>query len=433
MSKRRRVIETLKSLLIVVLTCTAFWLVVDSQLLGHLSDSPRSWEERGDSEDRAQNVSGQVTLPMRVAVINQGGCCGVQYNAAEVSQLFEQMLPVFSEALSGAGQPQPCTQAQWRQRLVDGPGLWLDLQGQVPLGVLTKWVTGAENPALLAHTSHLLLCVDEEQKVQLYYQDASDRQYYVCAIDVVSAGYLRNTLEQVTANGATFAGQDPSLEALQPQMLISAQIPQPGEYSSDNPLTVGEEQERLDTLLERLSFPVEITTVYDTPEGRRARAGNDTLTISGDGVVSYESTWEEGRYPVDNSEEDTPEYCAVDGARRLVCGLLEPWSGSAGLYLDQVEQVSEDSWRVEFRYELDNIPVLVGSRGYAASVLVERGYITQYEMQLRTFIPLNSQATLVLPLRQAAAIMADQNGESGQLQLCYQNKGDSFRAGWIVE
>lgn len=433
MSKRKRVTETLKNLLIAVLTCTALWLVVDSQLLGHLSDTPEAWEERGDSEDRTQSVSGQLKLPLRMAVINQDGCCGVQYNAEEVSALFEQMLPVFGEALSGAGQPQPCTQARWLQSLFDGPGLWLDLQGQVPLGVLTKWVAGMENPALTARTTHLLLCVDGEQQVQLYYQDAADGQYYVCAIDTVSVGYLRNTLEQVTANGASFAGQDPGLDALQPQMLISAQTPQPGEYSSVNPLTAGDSQERLDALLEQLSFPVEITTVYDTPEGKRARAGNDTLTISADGVVSYESTREEGRYPVDNYGEDSPEYCAVDGARQLVCSLLEPWSGAAGLYLNEVEQLSEDSWRVEFRYELDNIPALVGGSGYAASVLVEQGYITQYEMQLRTFTPVDSPATLVLSLRQAAAIMAGLDRENGHLQLCYQDKGGVFRAGWIVE
>lgn len=433
MSKRKRVIETLKSLLIVALTGTALWLVVDSQLFGHLPASTEYWEERGDSADRTQSVSGQVTLPLRMAVVHDSGCHGVQYNSAEVAALFEQVLPVFGEALSGAGQPQPCTREQWQQSLFEGPGLWLDLQGQMPLGVLTQWVAGVDNPALTACTTHLLLCVDGEQTVQLYYQDTGDGQYYVCAVDLVSPGYLRNTLEQIVPNGAWFAGQDTELAALQPQMLVSAQRPVPGEYSAVDPLSTGDEQERLDTLLERLSFPVEITTVYDTPEGRRARAGNDTLTISGDGVVSYESTWEEGRYPVENRGEEDPEYSAVDGARRLVCGLLEPWSGSAGLYLSQVERISEDSWRVEFRYELDNIPALVGRRGYAASVLVEQGYITQYEMQLRTFAPVSATVTPILPLGQAAAIMAGLEGEEGELRLCYQDNGDTLRAGWVVE
>lgn len=437
MSKRKRIAEAIKNLLIVLLTCTALWLVVDSQLFGHLPGRTEPRDEYGDGDgddiNYTETVSGQLTLPLQMAVINQSGCYGVQYNSREVSDLFEQVLPVLGEALSGAEQVLPCTRAQWQQKLTEGPAFWLDLQGKVPLNVLTNWVSGTENSRLTADTTHLLLGVDGKQSVQLYYQDAADGQFYMCVVDMVDANDLRNSLEQVAPNGASFAVQDPELAAIQPQMLILPQTPQPGEYSSSNPLTAGDEQERLDALLEQLSFPVEITTVYDTPEGKRARAGNDTLTISGTGVVSYESTREEGRYPVDNNGEDSPEYCAVDGARQLVCGLLEPWSGSAGLYLNKVEQLSENSWRVEFRYELDNIPALVGSNGYAASVLVDQGYITQYEMQLRTFTPINNQTTLVLSLRQAAAIAASMDEENGVLQLCYQDNGDVYRAGWVVE
>ena len=432
MNKKKRVVEALKNLVIVVLSVSALVLVADSRLMGHLSGAEIRHEEHVESDPHVDTIRGQVTLPLGLAVVNREGCYGVQYSKAQVSALFEQMSPMLAEALSGAGQPRPGTREQWQQLLTTGPGLWLDLQGQVPLSVLAKWMTGEENAALSACVEHLLLCVNEERQVCLYYQDTADGRFYVCDVALVSASYLTNALEQVADNGARFAVQVPGLEALQPEMLISAQTPRPGEYVWTEPLHT-DGQERMNILLEQLSFPVEITTVYDTPEGKRARSGNDTLTISGRGEVSYESTREEGRYPVDLGEGDNAEFGAVDAARSLVCSVLEQWSGAGGLYLSKVERPEEDCWRVEFRYELDGVPALVGSKGYAASVLVEQGYITQYELQLRTFAPLASQTTPVLPLRQAAAVMAGRKEKEGQLRLCYQESGDTLRAGWVVE
>ena len=433
MSKKRRVIETLKTVLIVLLTGTALWLVVDSQLFGHLPGADTDRTEHTESVSTGESVSGRVTLPLAMAVVDREGCCGVQYDRTEVSALFDALRPLFGEALSGAGQPRSCTREEWLQSLSDGTGLWMDLGGSVPMSVLVRWVAGMENPALTAYTTHLLLYVDGDQAVRLYYQDAGDGQFYVSEVELVNPALLRSTLEEIPANGAAFAGQQPDYAVLQPQMLLAAQLPEPAEYTAVNPLSAPDEQERLETLLERLSFPVEITTVYDTPEGRRARAGNDTLTISQKGLVSYESTWEEGRYPVETAGEAGPEFGAVDGARRLVCGLLEPWCGAAGLYVSRVEPLSEDSWRVEFRYELDCIPTLVGSEGYAASVLVEQGYITQYDMQLRTFTPAGTQPTPVLAIKQAAAIVAQLDDAKGRFGLCYQDNGGVFRAGWVVE
>ena len=178
-------------------------------------------------------------------------------------------------------------------------------------------------------------------------------------------------------------------------------------------------------MLERLSFPVGITTVYDTPEGRRARSGNDTLTISNDGTVVYDG--QEGRYPVDKDEHQL--IGAVDGAWELVRGVLEPWCGQARLYLSGVESLGQDRWRVSFGYVLDNVPVYVGEGGYAARVLVENGTMRQMELRLRSYAPMDS-TTMLLPVRQAAAILA-QNGQQGKsLGLYYRETGGALRAGW---
>ena len=112
-------------------------------------------------------------------------------------------------------------------------------------------------------------------------------------------------------------------------------------------------------------------------------------------------------------------------------GVLDLWRGDARVYLDRAEAEGQDRWRLEFRYALDGVPVQTGQRGYAASVLVEQGCITQFELQLRTYAALE-QTTLVLPQKQAAAAMVELGKTGGQLQLCYQDSGELAKAGWVA-
>lgn len=429
MSKRRRVIETLKNLLIAALVCSALWLVRESQMfrVSGVLETPRHSQEK----DPQQNTPSGTLFPLHMAVMSQGGCCGVQYDSQELSALFNRMAPVLNEALSGAGSPEPITREEWEALLISAPGVYFDFQGAIPLQVLSGWLSGQENPGLTARARHLLLAADDRGGVVLAYRDEDSGQYAACPAQLVSQNHLHSAVAQVPSNGAVFACQAADYaQMLAPYTIIAAQTPQPLEYTASNPLPAGEEQ-RLNELLEALSFPLGITTVYDTPEGRRARSGNDTLSISNDGLVTYYSTPEEQRYPVTAAEGDSAVFAAVDSAARLVRGVLDLWRGEARVYLEQVEAQGQDCWRVEFRYALNDTPVQVGQRGYAATVLVERGYITQFELQLRTYAALE-QTTLILPQKQAVAAMAELGETGSQLQLRYQDNGELVKAGWVA-
>ena len=113
-------------------------------------------------------------------------------------------------------------------------------------------------------------------------------------------------------------------------------------------------------------------------------------------------------------------------------GALDPWRGEADLYLEQVETVARNSWRMQFRYVLNDTPVQVRQRGYAATVLVEDGYITEFELQLRTYSALEQEA-LILPQAQAAAVLQQLGQEGSLLQLRYQDNGEQVQPGWIAE
>lgn len=429
MSKKRRVIETLKNLLIVALVCSAVWLVRESQMfrVPGVLESPAHNQESGPQ----QSGHSAAVLPLHMAVMSQGGCCGVQYNSHELSTMFNRMAPVLNEALSGAGNPEPITPEEWENLLISDPGVYFDFQGALPLQVLSGWLSGQENPVLTASARHLLLAVDEQERVMLAYRDEDSGQYFACPAQLVSKNHLNSAVAQVSPNGAVFACQAADYaRMLAPYTIITPQTPQPREYVVTNPIPAGEEQ-RLTELLEALSFPLGITTIYETPEGRRARSGNDTLSVTNSGLVTYYSTPEEQRYPVTSAGGSSSVFAAVDSANRLVRNVLDLWRGNAQVYLDRVELEAQGRWRLEFRYVLDGIPVQTGARGYAASVLVEQGYITQFELQLRSYTVLE-QTTLVLPQKQAAAAMAELGKAGGQLQLRYQDSAELVKAGWVA-
>lgn len=430
MSKKRRIIEGLKDLLIAILVCSALWLAWESRMFrvsGVLETARPGRQSEIQSGSRGTSVT-----PLHMAVMNQSGCYGVQYDSGALSAVFDRMAPMLNEALSGAEMPRPITREEWEKLLVSAPGVYFDLQGAMPLGALAGRLSGQEDLTLTARVRHLLLTTDERDDVVLTYRDEDSGQYALCRTGLVSQSQLQSAVSQVQPNGAIFACQAADYaQMLAPYTIITAHTPAPKEYAATNPLPAEEEQ-RLDLLLETLSFPLGITTVYDTPEGRRARSGNDTLSISNSGFVTYYSSPEEQRYPVTAAEGASAVFAAVDSATRLVHDVMDLWRGEAQVCLTRMEPQGEDGWRMEFRYVLNDTPVRVGQRGYAATVLVEQGYITEFELQLRTYTALE-QTTLILPQRQAAAAMVELGKQGGQLQLCYQDNGDTVRAGWVVE
>lgn len=429
MSKKRLVIETLKNLLIVVLITSALWLMGESRML------QMSGVVGGEYRNEGMPVSvpgrSQLARPMHMVVISRGGCYAVQYSAQELDELFDRVAPLLNEALAGAQQPQPMLPEQWEQALGSAPGVYFDFQGSIPMQVLTAWLCGQEKVELTASVRHLLLTVDEEDGVQLAYRDETDGRYFVCPAQLVNLNHLRSVVDQMVPNGAIFACQAANYRVLAPHTIISAQTPRLREYAASNPLP-NNDRERLNRLLENLSFPLGITTIYETPEGVRARSGNDTLSVSREGLVTYYSTREEARYPVAAGEGNSALVAAVDEAVKLVRGALDPWRGEADLYLERMETVARDSWRLQFRYALNDTPVQVSRRGYAATVLVEDGYITEFELQLRTYSQMEQDA-LILPQVQATAVVQQLGREGSRLQLRYQDSGELVRPGWVAE
>ena len=437
-NKKRRLIELGKDALILLLTCSALWLATRTQMWGPLNGLFR---EEGTQVSTGQNEEeGQVemVLPMAVAFnLPQesgvpGGAgdpgdsrYGVRYDQETCQELFQQVAGPLVEALSSAGTPEQIDRTQWESVLRDTPGVYLDFQGEIPLPVLTRWLSGEEG-ALNATVRRMVLAVWQEG-VALYYRDEADGNYYRCQSEVVDPRSLTETLSSMAGNGAFFAFESELYPQLAPDTLLLSAMPSLSVYTATNP--VGGGQEDLESILQDLGFPLNSTNFYPT-DVLVARNEDDSVRLSDRGVAVYTAGEGSDRFAVSGEGETAPLLDSVEMCRQLAIATLAPRCGEARLYL--MSAVATDSgWEIEFGYSLNGIPVRL-EEGYAARFVVEGSSVTQFTLHFRSYTS-NGTTSTVLPVRQAAAALVAQGLAGEELTLIYPDSGgDTLTAGWAA-
>lgn len=421
--RRKRRLERIKSVLIVLLSCSALYLAAQTPL-------PGMWREPAAVSGGSQTPAEEQALaarPLGLSATLPGGGevqrYGVQYDGAGVDALFQQSYGLLVEAMSSAGAPRAASEDDWRAALTAAPSLCFDWQGELPLSVLKGWLS-VENPQLEGTVRRLVLAA-MSGKVSLYYQDEGDGAYYVCGSDVVGAARLEEAVASLKDNGARFAFEDEEYSALAPYTLVMSQTPEPAVYTASNPLDSEENQRLLQNALE---FPE--NSVSFTAAGEQVfRNRNDTLRLAVDGTVTYEPASEgSDRYPVSGGGV----YPAVEACRRIVQQTLGALGGEAELSLLSAQAAEGGGWQIQFGYVLDGVRVRLEQGGWAARFTVEGGRITGFQLRFRSYAD-SGAASVVLPQRQAMAAMEAMGHENEELVLVYLDTGaDSVSASWAA-
>ena len=425
---KKRLIERIKSLLIVLLSCSAVLLVLRTQAVilgtgGETEPYPSGEEGTSSSQDTAA-----AARPMRMAAAIQRGSevvrYGVQYDQESTDTLFQHSYSLLLEALSSAGQPRVIQEEDWRRALTAAPGLYFDWQGEIPLAVLSQWLS-VDNQALTGTVRRMVLTAENEQML-LYYWDVSTDQGYVCSSDVISSDRITEVVGTLQENGALFAFEAEEYAALSPYTMVLTQPPMPTVYSGVNPLA---DEDSRRTLQEQLGFS-ENAISYNAAGEQVIRSRNDTLHITEDGIVMYEASAEgSDRYHL----AGTGIYDAVEGCRQLVQQTLGLSCGEASLYLISAEETGDGGWQVKFGYCLDGVQVRLDEEGWAASFVVEQGQITDFQLRFRSYTD-SGTTTVVLPERQAAAAMEAMGHAGEELLLVYLDSGSDelVSASWAA-
>ena len=423
----KRLLETGKSLLIVLLACSALYLTARTQLgrglLSHQSQNT-SWQKETSIGPQAE-LARPARMAATLSVGDEIARYGVQYDPAACDNRFQLTARPLMEALSCAQTPQPIARTGWETALNAAPGIYFDLQGEVPLQVLSAWL-GAEGCALEGTVRRLVLSASGDG-VELYYQEAG--AYYVCAAPMVTQSQLEEALSGLTGNQAQFAFEEDSYAALDPDTLILPQTPSLPACTALNPLeNQGEGSALLNSQLSALTFSPDTNHIYTTSGTQAIRSGNDTLRLDQNGTMTYHAlAGESSRYRLSGRLAEQVEEC-----RALAQDTVGALCGDARLYLQSIRQTDQGT-AVEFGYLLHGAQVQLGSESYAAQFVIEGDQLTQFTLHYRTYQSLPEQA-LVLPEVQAAAAL-QALGRSGQeLCLVYFDSGsERLSPAWYTE
>ncbi len=430
MTERRRLIELGKDILIVLLTISALWLAGRNQMLGPLT-------RLINGEETQLPVAGQTAgkdlwegiRPLRIAARLPGeeesAICGILYEEAACDTLFGQVAGVLAETLTGAVTPEAVTREDWENTLRQRPGLMLDFQGQIPLSVLSGWLTGT--PILLNSPVRRVLLAAEADGVSLTYRDEETGWYQRIRSREASPDRLLEALSPLTENGAFYAFQSDTYSDLDPDTLLPANPPVLPVCAASN--AAGGGRSSLEELMENLELPVNANGIYRGADSEWvARSGSGTLRLSDWGVAVYEAG--EGAEDRFSLGSDPSLYEQVDTCRRLTFSALSGRVGQGRLGLISVREMDQ-GLEVRFGVSLNAVPV-VSSEASAARFLIRDGRIERFELVLRSYTA-TEEVTMVLPPRQALAALEAEQLSGAELQLIYRDTGaDRVEVSWAA-
>lgn len=428
---RRRWIERGKSLLILLLTLSAVFLVYQSPLIQGSGLGDLLASGRPDSAGKAPSSSplAVAAIPMRMAVGSELGLYGVQYDQEVTDALFETAAPLLGEALSAAQDPVSMSQTQWRA-LLNGPCVYFDFTCPVPLSALCSWLKdGAENPRLTASARHILLALESDGSLSLCFQAGDGSGFFRCATTLDAVLHLTPILESVSPNSAFFAFDTDTLPAVvAPYTMFTNEEIAALVYSSSTPALLSDAAQAA-KLLSALSFSDQNRAAAS--DGVLYVDSYDTLRLSSSGRVYYDSS-SGGKYPAGSSLPD-----AVESAWLLAEAALDGLCGDARLYLMSAHPGDEvGSYTITFGYALNGSTVYLYDQGWAAQFQVQNGFIHKFTLYPRTYTS-TGQKALLLPAEKAAVALealaassasarsTNQASQQLELVILYRDNGGS--------
>lgn len=425
--RRSRAVEWGKDLLILLLACSALYLLSRTQFSGQIRDGVQGLLNRGSGsgeEISASRTQLELNHPIRLAVSHEGQRYGVQYDREGVDETFSALSILFSEALSSADEPETVTETAWRAAL-SSTGIYLDFYDPIPVSVLYGWLAPEqEQPAMEGSIRRMCLAARSSGEIWLYYINEADGGFYACGTTLTQDLHLDEAVENWPPNGAQFAFEVESMAALEPYTLLT-DISDPAVYAAANPLLT--ERTRVDALLDALQFPTHGATL-DPLTGGRLVDQNDSLRLSSDGVVVFHTM---GGTETRFSVGERTLAAAVEYVQTLAQSTVGAWCGDARLCLADVEEFT-DGWKITFQYSLNATPVTLAEGRAAAAFTVENGAVTDFTLVPRAYTR-TEETSLILPAVQAAAAMEALDAQGKELVLAYQDAGaDEVRAGWMA-
>lgn len=406
---KSKIIELIKTLLLIVLTCSAVYLTIlansyyDLELPFISSKSEETAAVTGD------NTVSEASRPVKMAVMNAYGRYAAIYSSDNVDQMYDRLGRYLGEALGTIGRTEAVEPETVMEKLA-GQGIFYEYPGQIHLSALAAWL-GAGLPSTAEDTAAemYVISLDENGETLCY---RTDEGWYSCVVDLRED--IAADMEVYRPNNVSFAFElaqtERSFEDIESFCLVVAQ-PSPSQITARS-MTA----ELRETVASYLGFNPYSDSSYIEDNGDEVfTANNSMLRLETGGLLTY-NTPGNGTRSVSASDR-------IELARSVLMELVSP--GDAQLYFSG-ETYDNGAYTLSFDYYVSGVKVITDT-GSGAQVVIESGEITRITAWLRSYTGSDQTASL-LPAVQAAAM------KDGRLEVVYTDRGtDTLTAGWQAE
>lgn len=428
---KHRLIEWLKTLLIIALTGSAVWLLTLSPLYigSPLEERVNELFAREEEQTETKRTLTAAARPLAAAVVGTEGRCGVQYNSAGVNEVFEGFASLLGGALNAGTRPEAIREARWKEALED-VGIYFDFGNPVPLTALADWLRNEEGETLLTGSARRIVLAegDGENDVRLFWQDTENDAFYSCATELDRKLQLIPSVSGWMPNAAFFAFEDERYRSCAPYTLIT-DAENPAVYQETVSLTAANTA-NVQQVLEGLSYSFTSGASYAISGGTRYTDGINNFQLTDTGELTYHAA--EPYFLAATADTAAAEITqCIETARQLAENTVGKLCGEAKLVLASVTE-EEGTLEITFGYDLDGIPVFLAPEGWAAQFRMREGAVTEFTLYFRSFTD-TGETTALLPELQAAAALDALDPKGNELILAYYDLGTAaLSAGWIA-
>lgn len=412
MNKRKKWSEHIKTALIILLSCSAVYLL---SLSGLVSSATLQSLRPGSTDVHETVTSHRGSTPLVISVnLGDGQRYGVKYDAQALGGLYSGFSAVLGEALGSAGEPTAVSSRQWQQALNE-KSIYLDFLYPQPLTNLASGL-GVQMSSAAAQSWAARLCLAPADGMLLLYY-CSGGEYFSCATALRPESL--NISGELVSNGAAFAWENGAGNG-DADFLILRDMPEIPALNVTNTVSAAMEDDGLLTLAEMNAV---IASRYPESDGSSVYVeGERTLRVSLNGTVTY-------RYYVPEEELGSSGNVApaIEAAWNFAESTVGAHCGAAELHLaDAFFDEGEQAWCVEFLYVVNGLPVELSRDGRAARVYVRGETVVSAELTFRSF---TSGDGLLVPLPEKQAVAALQ-AEGATAHLAYFEGAEAYTAAW---
>ena len=447
MTKGNRVVEWIKTVLIVLLSVSALMLawrtdlfsgIIDNlPFFGSVADLVRG--SAGTTETGGVDIK-EAARPLCIVITNENGDhYGVKYDTDTRNAVYDRTSSIIGEALGSASMPKVVDESEWREAL-SGTGIYFEYLYPVKLSVLDGWL-GAPMPETAEDVPIRRVCVAfGEDKSRVYYQDI-ERGLFIGA-DTASASGKIQELEIYSENGAVLAFEMgiPSFKNA-PYMLIM----QESEHPVVSAVTAGSGEELLEITIEAMGQSEETYTKYYDNRGVLVCVGTQfNSRVDANGRVFFRwidepeqnqnktrnktqgETQDEYQSKNQDNEKQIPDVSKmIEGARAIVSDTIVKTCGDAEVFFETAKYEPDGSYSVYFGYYIAGGRIFLHNDDYAARIRFSSGAVSDIELNYRSFL-LTSEFTKLFSEKYALA------AAGGEFILSYSDSGpETLEPSWV--